>query len=153
MCAALHGAAVRSDGYPDPVGCHKRAIENAYFIQQRRQASPDRKLADILHEFCSYTDGCWMSAKKDALVNIGGWLSLNDDAKFEEARNLVIVYGACIPMAAGGRDMEAMARASRSPVDDDHMRRELVRWNTWARSCSRGITPHRAAHWRACDFS
>jgi tyrosine phenol-lyase len=103
-----------------------RAIENAYFIQQREAGYADHKVADILHEFCSYTDGCWMSAKKDALVNIGGWLSLNDDEKFEEARNLVIVYeGLHTYGGLAGRDMEAMARGIEESVDDDHMRSRI----------------------------
>ena len=55
-----------------------RAVENAYFIQQREPGYAGKKIAEILHEFCSYTDGCTMSGKKDALVNIGGWLALND---------------------------------------------------------------------------
>lgn len=50
-----------------------RAIENAYFIQQRESGYAGKRVADILLEFCSHTDGCWMSAKKDTLVNIGGW--------------------------------------------------------------------------------
>ncbi|MEM5786337.1 MAG: tryptophanase, partial [Syntrophobacteraceae bacterium] len=67
-----------------------RAIENAYFIQQREEGYRDKKVAEILLEFCSHTQGCWMSAKKDTLVNIGGWLALDDYGKFEEARNLVV---------------------------------------------------------------
>ncbi|MEI1374691.1 beta-eliminating lyase-related protein [Nostoc sp. UHCC 0926] len=50
-----------------------RAVENAYFIQQREEDYSNQAIATILHEFCSYTDGCTMSGKKDALVNIGGW--------------------------------------------------------------------------------
>lgn len=100
-----------------------RAIENAYFIQQREPGYADRKVADILLEFCSYTDGCWMSAKKDTLVNIGGWLALNDWDRFEEARNLVVVYeGLHTYGGLAGRDMEAMARGIEESVDDDHIR-------------------------------
>ncbi|HEY5141204.1 MAG TPA: tryptophanase, partial [Methylococcales bacterium] len=53
-----------------------RAVENSYFIQQREEDYHNQTIATILREFCSYTDGCTMSGKKDALVNIGGWLSL-----------------------------------------------------------------------------
>jgi tyrosine phenol-lyase len=49
-----------------------RAVENAYFIQQREAGYSSKKVAEILKEYCSYTQGCTMSAKKDALVNIGG---------------------------------------------------------------------------------
>jgi tyrosine phenol-lyase len=55
-----------------------RMVENAYFIQDREPGYADKSIAEILKEFCSYTDGAWMSAKKDNLVNIGGWLAVND---------------------------------------------------------------------------
>ncbi len=100
-----------------------RAIENAYFIQTREEGYAQRKIAEILREFCSYTDGCWMSAKKDTLVNIGGWLALNDREKFEEASNLVVVFeGLHTYGGLAGRDMEAMARGIEESVDDDHIR-------------------------------
>jgi tyrosine phenol-lyase len=100
-----------------------RAIENAYFIQQREQGYQDRKVADILKEYCSYTDTCTMSAKKDTLVNIGGWLATNDAGLFEEARNLVVVFeGLHTYGGLAGRDMEAMARGIPESVDDDHIR-------------------------------
>jgi tyrosine phenol-lyase len=99
-----------------------RAVENAYFIQQREPGYRDRKVADILREFCSYTDACTMSGKKDALVNIGGWLALNDQAVYEEASNLVVVYeGLHTYGGMAGRDMEAMARGIVESVDDDHI--------------------------------
>jgi tyrosine phenol-lyase len=100
-----------------------RAIENAYFIQQREEGYAEKSIAEILLEFCSYTDGSWMSAKKDTLVNIGGWLALNDAEKFDEARNLVVVYeGLHTYGGLAGRDMEAMARGIEESVDDDHIR-------------------------------
>jgi tyrosine phenol-lyase len=100
-----------------------RAIENAYFIQQREQDYGNQTIASILREFCSYTDGCTMSGKKDALVNIGGWLSLNDPDLYEEARNLVVIYeGLHTYGGMAGRDMEAMARGIEESVKDDHIR-------------------------------
>ena len=69
-----------------------RAVENAYFIQQREPGFQQKSVAEILREICACTDGCTMSGKKDALVNIGGWLALNDAALYEEAANLVVVY-------------------------------------------------------------
>ena len=112
------------DGYGIPVLLDAtRAIENAYFIQQREEGYRNRKVAEILLEFCSYTRGSWMSAKKDSLVNIGGWLALNDWDKFEDARNLVVVYeGLHTYGGLAGRDMEAMARGIEESVDDDHIR-------------------------------
>ncbi len=103
-----------------------RAVENAYFIQQREPGYAGKKLAEILREFCSYTDGCTMSGKKDALVNIGGWLALNDQEKYEEASNMVVVYeGLHTYGGMAGRDMEAMARGIEESVDDDHMRSRI----------------------------
>lgn len=100
-----------------------RAVENAYFIQQREPGYASKSVADILLEFCSYTDGATMSGKKDPLVNIGGWLSLNDDALAEKARNLVVVYeGLHTYGGMAGRDMEAMARGIVESVQDDHIR-------------------------------
>jgi tyrosine phenol-lyase len=103
-----------------------RAVENAYFIQQREPGYSRRPVADILLEFCSYTDGCTMSGKKDALVNIGGWLAVNDDAIYEEASNLVVVYeGLHTYGGMAGRDMEAMAIGVAESVQDDHIRARI----------------------------
>ncbi|MEH2300295.1 MAG: tyrosine phenol-lyase [Nostoc sp.] len=100
-----------------------RAVENAYFIQQREEDYSNQAIATILHEFCSYTDGCTMSGKKDALVNIGGWLALNDYNLYEEARNLIVIYeGLHTYGGMAGRDMEAMARGIEESVQDDHIR-------------------------------
>ncbi len=100
-----------------------RAIENAYFIQQREAGYNDKTVAEILKEYCSYTDSCTMSAKKDSLVNIGGWLATNDERLFKEARNMVVVYeGLHTYGGLAGRDMEAMARGIVESVDDDSIR-------------------------------
>jgi tyrosine phenol-lyase len=100
-----------------------RAVENAYFIQQREEGYRHKSVAEILLKLCSYTDGCTMSGKKDALVNIGGWLGLNDAALYEEASNLVVVYeGLHTYGGMAGRDMEAMARGIVESVQDDHIR-------------------------------
>jgi tyrosine phenol-lyase len=103
-----------------------RAIENAYFIQQREEGYRDKTIAAILKEYCSCTDTCTMSAKKDSLVNIGGWLATNDQGLFEEARNMVVVYeGLHTYGGLAGRDMEAMARGIVESVADDHMRARI----------------------------
>jgi tyrosine phenol-lyase len=100
-----------------------RAVENAYFIQQREPGYERKPVAEILREFCSYSDGCTMSGKKDSLVNIGGWLALNDPALYEEASNLVVLYeGLHTYGGMAGRDMEAMARGIVESVQDDHIR-------------------------------
>ncbi|MEM8534208.1 MAG: tyrosine phenol-lyase [Chloroflexota bacterium] len=99
-----------------------RMVENAFFIQEREAGYADKPIADILREFCSYTDGAWMSAKKDHLVNIGGWLAVNDPELFEELRNMVVVYeGLHTYGGLAGRDMEAMAIGIAEAVQDDHV--------------------------------
>ena len=103
-----------------------RMVENAWFIQEREQGYAGRSVAEILHEFCSYTDGAWMSAKKDSLVNIGGWLALNDQDVFEEARNLVVVFeGLHTYGGLAGRDLEAIAIGIEESVQDDHVRSRI----------------------------
>jgi tyrosine phenol-lyase len=100
-----------------------RVTENAYFIQQKEKGCQQKKVIDIVREICSLTDGATMSAKKDALVNIGGFLAVNDWDVFEEARNLVVVYeGLHTYGGLAGRDMEAMAIGIRESVCDDHIR-------------------------------
>ena len=103
-----------------------RAVENAYFIKMREPGFSARSVAEILLEFCALSDGCTMSGKKDALVNIGGWLALNDDDLFDEARNLVVVYeGLHTYGGMAGRDMEAMARGIEESVQEDHIRARI----------------------------
>lgn len=100
-----------------------RVAENAYFIQQREKGYNKKSIKDIVKEICSYTDGATMSAKKDALVNIGGFLAINDWDVFEEARNLVVVYeGLHTYGGLAGRDMEAIAVGIVESLDDNHQR-------------------------------
>lgn len=103
-----------------------RIAENAYFIQQHEEGYRLKTIAEIVKEICSYTDGATFSGKKDALVNIGGFLALNDWDKFEEARNLVVVYeGLHTYGGLAGRDMEAMAIGIYESVQDAHMKARI----------------------------
>ncbi|HUY48867.1 MAG TPA: tyrosine phenol-lyase [Streptosporangiaceae bacterium] len=103
-----------------------RMVENAFFIQEREAGYAGKTIAEILKEFCSYTDGAWMSAKKDSLVNIGGWLALNDPEPFEEARNLVVVFeGLHTYGGLAGRDMQAMAIGITESVQEEHVRARI----------------------------
>ncbi len=103
-----------------------RLVENAYFIQEREPGYADKTVSAIVKEFCSYTDGAWMSAKKDNLVNIGGWLALNHEDVFEAARNLVVVYeGLHTYGGMAGRDMEALAIGIEESMSDDHIRARI----------------------------
>ncbi len=100
-----------------------RLVENAYFIQQREPGYAEKSIAEIVLKFCSYTDGAWMSAKKDHLVNIGGWLAVNDAELFDRLRNLVVVYeGLHTYGGMAGRDMEALAIGITESMQDDHVR-------------------------------
>lgn len=103
-----------------------RAVENAYFIKVREPGYATKSIAEIVKEMCSYTDGCTMSGKKDLLVNIGGFLAVNDEKIFEEARNLVVVYeGLHTYGGLAGRDMEAMARGMEEAMQEDHIRARI----------------------------
>ncbi len=103
-----------------------RAVENAFFIKEREAGYADKSVAEILREFCSYTDGCTMSAKKDSLVNIGGFLAVNSHELYEKATALVVVYeGLQTYGGLAGRDMEAIAVGIRESVDDDHIKARI----------------------------
>ena len=100
-----------------------RMVENAFFIQEREEGYEEKSISVILKEFCGYTDGAWMSAKKDNLVNIGGWIAVNDDDLFDALRNMVVIYeGLHTYGGMAGRDMEALAIGIAESVDDDHVR-------------------------------
>jgi len=100
-----------------------RVAENAFMIQQQEKGHADKSVAAIVREICDLTDVATMSAKKDALVNIGGFLALNDPKRFEEARNLVVVYeGLHTYGGMAGRDMGALAIGIEESLSDDHIR-------------------------------
>jgi tyrosine phenol-lyase len=103
-----------------------RAVENAYFIKTRENGYQNKTIAEILLEMCSYSDAATMSGKKDCLVNIGGFLALNEIDIFEEARNMVVVYeGLHTYGGLAGRDMEAMARGIEESVQYNHIRARI----------------------------
>lgn len=99
-----------------------RCVENAYFIKEQEEGFADISIKDIVHEMFSYADGCTMSGKKDCLVNIGGFLCMNDDDMFSAARELVVVYEG-MPSYGGlaGRDMEAMAIGLREAMQFEYI--------------------------------
>ena len=103
-----------------------RAVENAWFIQQREPGEHGKSVGDILLEICALTDGATMSGKKDSLVNIGGWLGLRDGELAERARNLLVVYeGLHTYGGLAGRDMAAMAVGIEESVQEDHIRSRI----------------------------
>ncbi|HBM3260393.1 TPA: tyrosine phenol-lyase [Klebsiella michiganensis] len=99
-----------------------RCVENAYFIKEQEKGFENKSIKDIVHEMFSYADGCTMSGKKDCLVNIGGFLCMNDDEMFSAAKELVVVYEG-MPSYGGlaGRDMEAMAIGLREAMQFEYI--------------------------------
>jgi len=98
-----------------------RTIENAWFIKEREAGYSDKTVRAILREICDLTDGCTMSAKKDLLVNIGGFFACNDEEIYRKAQNMVVVYeGLHTYGGLAGRDMEAMALGVEEAVMEEH---------------------------------
>ncbi len=112
--------------------CHKHGIpllldcarfaENAWFIKMREPGQQDRSAKDIAHEMFRLTDGAWMSAKKDAFGNIGGFLALNDDDLAMQCRNLLILTEG-FPTYGGlaGRDLEALTVGFDEVLHEDYL--------------------------------
>jgi tyrosine phenol-lyase len=99
-----------------------RFAENCFFIQQRESGFANKSVEEIAKELFSHGDGCTMSAKKDGLVNIGGFLALNDDDWSQRITNLLILIEG-FPTYGGlaGRDLEAIARGLKEVVNEDYL--------------------------------
>jgi len=118
LCA-YHGIRVWCDA--------TRAVENAYFIKEREQGYADKPVREILREMMSFFDGCTMSGKKDCLVNIGGFLAMNEESILQDAREQVVIFEG-MPTYGGlaGRDMEALAQGMREMIDDAYIAHRIL---------------------------
>ena len=99
-----------------------RFAENSYFIKTREEGYQDKSILEIANEMFSYADGCTMSAKKDALVNMGGFFATNDDELAQQITNrLILIEGFPTYGGLAGRDLEAIARGLEEVLQEDYL--------------------------------
>jgi tryptophanase len=104
-----------------------RFAENAYFIQKREKGCAGKSVAAIAREMFAHADGATMSAKKDALVNIGGFITLNDGALAKSLKNILIISEG-FPTYGGlaGRDLEAIAQGLSEVLEPDYLEHRIA---------------------------
>ena len=119
-----------------------RFAENAWFIKLREDGYQDTPVVDIVREMFSYADGCTMSAKKDGLANIGGWLAMNNEDWAVECRNrLILTEGFSTYGGLSGRDLAAIAVGLEEVVEEDYLRYRIASTEYVARHFSEAGVP------------
>ena len=119
-----------------------RFAENAYFIKSREQGYGDTPIPEIVREMFSYVDGCTMSAKKDGMVNMGGFLAMRDGDLAERIRNLLILVEG-FPTYGGlsGRDLEVISRGLREVLDESYLHFRVSQVANMAEQLTEGGVP------------
>lgn len=114
-------AILKQEGIPFFIDCARYA-ENAWFIKQREPGQAERSVREIAREIFDLADGCWMSSKKDGLVNIGGFIALRDPALYERIKQMLVLYEG-FPTYGGmaGYSMEALAQGLWEALDEDYL--------------------------------
>ena len=121
--ANIRAVRALADRYGIPVffdAC--RFAENAHFIKMRESGYENKSIPDIVHEMLSYGNGCWMSAKKDAIVNVGGFICTNDEAFARRCQEKLVLYeGFYTYGGLARRDLEAIAIGLREGIEEDYL--------------------------------
>ncbi|WP_214107125.1 tryptophanase [Acrocarpospora catenulata] len=104
-----------------------RFAENAWLVTQREDGQRGRPVADVARDFFALADGCWMSAKKDGLVNIGGFIAVRDDQLADECRQRLVLFEG-FPSYGGlaGRDLQALSIGLREALNEDYLRHRVA---------------------------
>ena len=119
-----------------------RSSENAYFIREREKGYENTPIVDILRDMMSYSDGCIYSAKKDCLVNMGGFLATHNKDIFDYTRGMVVLFeGLHTYGGMAGRDMEAVAIGLQEGAKDEYLKYRINQVRYLGELCIKGNVP------------